>query len=195
MLVAACILWFISRRLHRRHHPLRSKKCHTKKKNPWFGGLSPAARTARGGRRAAVHSTTWVHARLYPRMDRCERLERRHHGSREQSPKAAAHDEAVFVGHSRWPRRKKRQRAHSQRTKGRATFRHLSAFKQFGMGAYGDVGRQRWSAREKLHQQLASLRPFRFRGTIGGVRTTGATTARVTMLMAHPALVASASIT
>jgi len=125
---------------------------------------------ARGGRRAAVHTTTWVHARLYPRMDRRERATARAN----RPPKAAAREEA-FACHSRWPTRQKRQRSHSHRKKGRATFRHVSAFKQLGMGAYGDVGRQRWSAREKLHQQLASLRPFRLSGIIGGARTKGAT--------------------
>ena len=117
-----------------------------------------------------MHTTTWVHARLYPRMDRRERATARAN----RPPKAAAREEA-FVCHSRWPIRQKRQRSHSHRKKGRATFRHVSAFKQLGMGAYGDVGRQRWSAREKLRQQLASLRPFRLSGIIGGARTKGAT--------------------
>ena len=48
MLVAACILWFISRRLHRRHHPLRPKSA-TQKKEPPFRW--PFSRRSNGTRR------------------------------------------------------------------------------------------------------------------------------------------------
>ena len=63
---------------------------------------------------------------------------------------------------------------------------------------HGSARRHRPPTMERAREAPSAasiVRPFRLRGTIGSARTKGATTARVTMLMAHPALVASASIT
>ena len=152
MLVAACILWFISRRLHRRHHPLRPKSATQKKRTPVsVAFLPPLERHEEAGelrctqRPGCTHVCTpeWTGASGWSAGITVRA------NSRPKQPRTTRrHLPATRDGHVA---RKDRGPIASQRTKGRANSRHLSAFKQLARertatSAANDGARERSSS-------------------------------------------------
>ena len=139
-------------RLHRRR----------RLKNPCFGSLSPAARRARGGRR----TDTFVRARSprWLRMDRHESATARAKCDATCCVKSAKSERnppspIEFPSGGRDGRRVRRW------ARGRHMERHISGFKQFGQGPYGNVAVLR-----RIRREMARTRDAPRRSQNGGAR-------------------------